>query len=792
MLILNHSQATREYLGSDPKGGLMDTGSLLQPGRRLEYSETAEELVGALEVPERPLISAGYADIYCGFWTNPQGERVQVAVKELRTLTPKDRRTEEEALKTKIDTIYQTACGLEHLHSRDPPICHADIKPENILINDYHTATLSDFGLSRLVQDLEARSGFTTSETIKGTLRYMANELSAGEKPNLASDVYAFGGLILTVMSGKPPFDGLLHQVILRRVIQDHPPIQEDHPKLPPDDSLWKLMHRCWNYDPLARPTMGEVLLELLGQINHEESNPRSRPDLASITHFNLDDVIDEDGDVVDVGFISTTKYGWTAPKDEEDDNLDLDLHPFGRKPPVVKAPARRNALMFGTEAPARYVATQTAQQQLWFLGPDNDEKSILVNLDGGVRGGTLPALVERLTLRNYRDAIYNDAFLNTFKSFTTVDELFDLLVARFNIPEPAGLKPDEQKQWVEKKQVPIRFRVINILIMLMEGSVLEKEDMHVLVRIREFASEGVKVAPPAQQLIALVNRAENGEFGRVTQVTTTSQPPPAILPKSRRALKLMDVDPLEMARQLTIMESRMFVKIRPMECLSRVMEGQGHDDNIRKINNMSNKIASWVAEQVLSKDDHRQRGACIRQFIMITERCRELNNFSSMAALLAGLNSPSIRRLKRTWDTLDSRVTSQLDDVEKILDWGENFKGYRQLMATTAPPCIPFLGVYLKTLAFIQSANKDMLSEENNLINFGKWQKAAEVIREIKTYQSRPHNLTELPNVQDLIEKSLARVENSPDFWELSMQLEPREREDEKFARLLQESGFL
>ncbi|KAG9019883.1 hypothetical protein FRB90_000013 [Tulasnella sp. 427] len=480
--------------------------------------------------------------------------------------------------------------------------------------------------------------------------------------------------------------------------------------------------------------------------------------------------------------------------EEDDEDDLDLDLHPHIRKPPKVKAPARAAKIeqMLGREAPAHYVATQTAQQQVWYLRPDSEEGSILVNPDGGVRGGTLPALIERLTLHNYRDAVYNDTFLITFKSFTTVDELFDLLVARFNIPEPAGLKPDELKQWVEKKQTPIRFRVINILKMLMEGSVLEKEDMHILGRIREFATEAAKVAAPAQQLIALVNRAENGEFGRVTKVTTMTQPPAAIIPKSSRALKLMDVDPIEMARQLTIMESRMFMKIRPMECLSRAKEGSSEDDNIRKIINMSNKIASWVAEQVLSKDDARRRAAYIKQFIMIAERCREMNNFSSMAALLAGLNSPPIRRLKRTWEQLNARFTSQLDDVEKTLDSGRNFMGYRQLLATVAPPCIPFLGVYLTTLTFIQDGNKDMLNKETNIINFGKRQKAAEVIREIKTYQSRPYNLTELPNVQDLIEKSLARVENSPDFWELSMQLEPREREDEKMARLLQESGFL
>ncbi|KAG9040494.1 hypothetical protein FS837_000552 [Tulasnella sp. UAMH 9824] len=432
--------------------------------------------------------------------------------------------------------------------------------------------------------------------------------------------------------------------------------------------------------------------LSMAGPRHGGDHHLPSADEIAANLDFNLDDVIDEDEDVVDVGFAlggrsktkpsAATQYAnagqlqapvdstgravspakgrgpsldirhpsnasvssatatyWERetdgdgtstirpsvdgrhPEEEDEDDLDLDLHPVARKPPSAKPQGPgKIAKFFGDDAPVHYIATQTAQQQPWYLRPDSDEKSILVNPDGGVRGGTLPALVERLTLHNYRDAVYNDTFLITFKSFTSVDELFDLLVARFNMPEPAGLKPDELKQWKEKKQTPIRFRVINILKMLMEGSVLEKEDMHILGRIREFASEAAKVAAPAQQLIALVNRAENGEFGRVTKVTTTSQPPPAILPKSSRALKFMDVDPLEMARQLTIMESRMFMKIRPMECLSRAKEGQGDNDNIRKIINVSNKIASWVAEQVLSKDDPRRRANYIKQFILIAE----------------------------------------------------------------------------------------------------------------------------------------------------------------------------
>jgi len=253
-----------------------------------------------------------------------------------------------------------------------------------------------------------------------------------------------------------------------------------------------------------------------------------------------------------------------------------------------------------------------------------------------------------------------------------------------------------------------------------------------------------------------------------------------------------LDIDPLEMARQLTIMESKLYFMIRPMECLARAKEQPGEDDSIRKIIGTSNKIASWVAQSVLCKDDSKKRAVIIKHFILIAERCRELRNFSTMAALIAGLNSPPIRRLKRSWDPLHTRTIAQLDDVEKTLDSGKNFTGYRRLLATVNPPCVPFLGVYLTVLTFIQDGNKDLLVKEGNLINFNKRQKAAEVIREIKKYQQKPYNLSEIPSIQDFLEASLSSVENAPDFWEISMALEPREREDEKMARLLQESGFL
>jgi hypothetical protein len=96
----------------------------------------------------------------------------------------------------------------------------------------------------------------------------------------------------------------------------------------------------------------------------------------------------------------------------------------------------------------------------LWYLNPTyNGPKQILISRDGGVRGGTLPALVERLTMHDQLDSAFVDSFLLTYKSFATIKELFLFLVERFRIAPPEGLTMQELEEWIFKKQRPARVR---------------------------------------------------------------------------------------------------------------------------------------------------------------------------------------------------------------------------------------------------------------------------------------------------------------------------------------------
>ncbi|KAG8994575.1 hypothetical protein FRB90_000390 [Tulasnella sp. 427] len=311
-----------------------DSESLVQPGRKLADLDAVQELPGTLDVHKEPEVTSGFSNVFRGIWINLQGAPTEVAVKEFKKLAARSRQDDRSALDAKatlrikrevfvwsqthhpnlhpflgyrsqpqprlispwcrhgnladfiqrtpnlsrldkLNLLRQVASAISYLHSLNPPICHGDIKPENVLINDDLDATLSDFGLSRVLMGLGVSTGFTTSDTADGTISYMAGELLVDEysRSNCETDVYAFGGLILAVMSEKPPFFGLTKtNILLRMVLHKEPPRVEDHPLLLPSDSLWNLIHRCWHEVPQHRPSMSQILDELNLNISLEET----------------------------------------------------------------------------------------------------------------------------------------------------------------------------------------------------------------------------------------------------------------------------------------------------------------------------------------------------------------------------------------------------------------------------------------------------------------------------------------------------------------------------------------
>jgi hypothetical protein len=154
-------------------------------------------------------------------------------------------------------------------------VVHRDVKPGNVLLVDDGTAKISDFGISRAVDDVV----LTATGLVTGTPAYLAPEMAKGEDPTPASDVFALGATLYAAVEGSPPFGLLDNPLAMLRAVAEGRVTPPAHAG-PLTASLMRLLRA----DPDDRPTMREVQ-ELMARVAAERTlglrEPAADPSLA-------------------------------------------------------------------------------------------------------------------------------------------------------------------------------------------------------------------------------------------------------------------------------------------------------------------------------------------------------------------------------------------------------------------------------------------------------------------------------------------------------------------------------
>lgn len=401
------------------------------------------------------------------------------------------------------------------------------------------------------------------------------------------------------------------------------------------------------------------------------------------------------------------------------------------------------------------------AEQAAWFLEPGIASEDMIITPDGHIKGATLEALMVRLTIHDKFDAPFNNTFLLTYRSFTTTEKFLELLFERFRVKMPENLNPAEAQSWAEKMQRPVQLRVFNVLKSWLELYHLPHVDQVHFPRLRAFAQDEMASMPsmklPSMQLLRLIDKHEQ-PFKASAECPSRRLPgyippppkrmlgtpaPQPIMPRNPRKVKLLDLDPLEVARQLTLKESETFCTIKPFECLNKAFaraDGEERAPGIKGMIRNSNALTNWVTASLLEPTDPKKRALILRHWISIADRARQLQNFATMMTITGALVAAAIRRLHKTWHQVSAQAKSQLEHLDSLMGNTRNYSAYRAMIHHLDPPCIPYIGVYLTDLTFIEDGNPDRLRVDERLINFSKRQKTADVIQEIMVYQSTPY----------------------------------------------------
>jgi eukaryotic-like serine/threonine-protein kinase len=109
-------------------------------------------------------------------------------------------------------------------------IIHRDIKPQNILIKDDGTVKIADFGIATVSDAVQ----LTQTDTVLGSVHYLAPELARGEAASFQSDIYALGITLYEMLTGKAPYSGDTPvQIAMKHMREELPSVREFNPTVP-------------------------------------------------------------------------------------------------------------------------------------------------------------------------------------------------------------------------------------------------------------------------------------------------------------------------------------------------------------------------------------------------------------------------------------------------------------------------------------------------------------------------------------------------------------------------------
>jgi hypothetical protein len=228
-------------------------------------------------------------------------------------------------------------------------------------------------------------------------------------------------------------------------------------------------------------------------------------------------------------------------------------------------------------------------------------------------------------------------------------------------------------------------------------------------------------------------------------------------------------------AEQMTYLDQNIMFTIMSSEFLEQAWlksEKATKSPHIVIMTKRFNDMSRLVVSEVLTQPCITSRVQAIEKWTAVADICRCLHNFNGILQICAAFTNTAVFRLKNTWARVSKSTRQTVEKLQSLISSDGRFRNLRDSLHRTDPPCIPYLGMYLSDLTFIEEGTPNFT--DNGLLNFAKMRMIAHVIREIRQFQQTPYKIEPIPKVVNyLLDPS--RILEDEDLYQKSLVLEPR-----------------
>uniref|UniRef100_A0A8D1XZK8 Ras protein specific guanine nucleotide releasing factor 2 n=1 Tax=Sus scrofa TaxID=9823 RepID=A0A8D1XZK8_PIG len=224
---------------------------------------------------------------------------------------------------------------------------------------------------------------------------------------------------------------------------------------------------------------------------------------------------------------------------------------------------------------------------------------------------------------------------------------------------------------------------------------------------------------------------------------------PPLLQTDCPKAECFETLSAMELAEQITLLDHIVFRSIPYEEFLGQgwmKLDKNERTPYIMKTSQHFNDMSNLVASQIMNYADVSSRANAIEKWVAVADICRCLHNYNGVLEITSALNRSAIYRLKKTWAKVSKQTKALMDKLQKTVSSEGRFKNLRETLKNCNPPAVPYLGMYLTDLAFIEEGTPNFTEE--GLVNFSKMRMISHIIREIRQFQQTSFRIDHQPKV--------------------------------------------